>query len=381
MNTVNKVLLGALVVQTALTAITRWPSGGGPEQRDLLGFEVDELAAITITGRKAADEVPQPPIELRREGEGWVIASEEGFPVDADMLQPTLDMLGSLRARAPIATSAASHKNLEVADDAFTRMLVVESSGGEKQTLYVGAGSGKSAHVRVEGEEEVYDVLGFNAWSLSENANRYFERDILTLPLAEVSALTLSRPGAPPLEFSKAEDGTWTATGLVESGLPPEAALDQAATTGWLSRVLTLRMADPAGRQERPEMGLDDASATVVTWTHGDPPQSGSYRVGAPIAGQNGRVWLRFDELPFVLEAMETNLQAVLAPDLEALAGLKAPEPQRPPPTMGGAGGPHGGGMPPGGGGPHGGGMPGGGGPHGGAGGGGPHGGGGAGHP
>ncbi|MEQ1567044.1 MAG: DUF4340 domain-containing protein [Myxococcota bacterium] len=356
MNTVNKVLVGALGVQAALALITNWPSGGSNEPRDLLGFPVDQIASIEVTGRKGRDEVPLDPLKLSRTEAGWVISSAEDYPADDKLVAPLVESLGKFKVRAPIATTESSRVNLEVADDAFTRFLVVTSKDGQARKLFVGAGQGKSSHVRVEGESEIYDLADVSAWGLAETANRYFDRDFLKTDLSTVTAVSVQRPGQPPISLTKAE-GQWTLDGLAVG-----AALDQTAATTFVSSLVNVRMLEPAGRTVKPEMGFDGPGATVVTWsatpaesTPDAPAGAGttlSYRVGADIPNKSGRAYLKSETSPFVLEVMKTNVSSALDKPVEKLFVGAEPDRAPAPPPGGMPGGMPG--MPPGGGPGHG---------------------------
>jgi hypothetical protein len=360
MNTVNKGLLGALGVQVALALFTNWPSSGPGAERDLLGFPTDQIQSISITGRKAHDEVPEAPVTLTHADSGWVISSAEDYPAKDDLVQPVLDALGKLKVHLPVATTADSQVNLEVADDTFTRMVEVHSKDGQTRKLYLGAGQGKTTHVRVDGEKETYDADGFTAWSVAETANRYFDRNFLVVDLNSVQSVTVQRPNQAAMNFVKSPDGNWTVNGLL-----PGQELDQSATASFVSSLVNVRMVDPAGKTVKPEMGFDGPNATVVTWTATPPAPEGSsadgsapaaapvtqsYRIGAEIPGKNGRYYLKSDTSPYVVEMLKGNVQNALEKPLDKLLVGATPPPSAPPGGPGGM--PPGMGMPPGG--PHG---------------------------
>lgn len=320
MTTLNKVLLAALVVQGGLVLVTRWPSGGPSEPRDLVEFPNDQIASIQITGRLSRDEKPPgPPVKLVQTDGKWAIANAENFPAEAGLVQPVLDAIDKLQVRDPVATSSTSHTNLAVSEDLFTRKLEIESKDGQKKTFYLGAGPGKTVMVRADGEDEVYEVRGFTAWSVAEAPNRYFERELLKVDVGTIDTATIQRPGQPPIEFHKLEDGKWTL-----SSLAPDQTLDQAATTTFLSKLLTVRISDPASAGATPAMGLDGPNATVVSWsTPGGSPTH--YQVGAAVPEKTNRFYLRSDTKPFVVEVVGQSVEnAVTKPidPLIAVAGM-----------------------------------------------------------
>lgn len=314
MTTQNKALGGLLVAQLLLAGLTWWPTGdGAPPPRDLLGFPVDSITAITVSGRVTKDEVPEPDLVLTKTGSGWVITSSEDYPATEANMAPLLESLGKLTVRAPIAVKPESQASLEVADNAHTRKLDIQANG-QHRVLYLGAGQGKSSHVRVDGEVETYEVKDVSAWSINTNANRYFDRDgFVKVPLDAVTAVSIDRPGEPSLALAKGADGAWT--------LPdhPEMALDQAATKGFVQQLLTVRMLEPGGRARKPEYGLD--GGVVVHWTadEGGSPVSHQYTVGAEIASENGRRWVASDTHEWVVKALATNLSGALTGSVDKL--------------------------------------------------------------
>jgi Domain of unknown function (DUF4340) len=322
MSSLNRVLLGVLGVQVALAAITNWPEGGPAEPRDLLGVTAEEIQSITVAGRKQPNETEtSPSVKLVREGSGWVLESEEGFPASDALVQPLLDNLGKLKVTDAIATTETSHAGLEVAADAHTRMVEVTTKAGATTKVFLGASQGKTTHVRVDGQREVYDVTGFTAWSLAENANRYFDRDFLKVDPAEVQTLTLQRPGQAPVTFTQVED-VWTMS--PNDGRP----LDANATTGFVRGLVNVRMLEPEGKQITPEMGLDGPDAVVVTWTtrgaDGQPGSSSSYRVGAAVPNESGRFYLKSETSPYVLQVLKGSVANALDKPIDTVYGAGA---------------------------------------------------------
>ena len=362
MTTLNKILLGGFILQALLAVGTWWPDSGPPEVQNLLGMSPEDIKSIRITGRKALDETPEAPVELVRGDSGWLIHTVGDYPATEAQMAPLLEGLGKLKAQFPIATQQATYTSLEVADDAFTRKIEIEGKDGSKRTLLVGVGQGKSAAVRVEGEDEVWSVSGVTAWTFGDVANRYFERDILVVDVETVNEVTITRPNTVPIVFRRDEAKLWTMPSTPEPLLEGQ-TLDQQATSTFISKLLNLRMADPGAAQATPEMGFDGPDVFDVTWTATAEGQSstGSYRVGGVPATKSNRHYVRIEGKSWIFEVHDSNLEQAMKRSTTLLAaksgGLGAPM------APGPGGGPHGGAPP---GGPHGGAPPGG--PHGGGG-------------
>jgi hypothetical protein len=316
MNTLQKLLVGAALTQAALFAFTWIPRGASShEPRDLLGMPVEQIQNVKVHGRNTRDEkAPSKPVSLTRTESGWILDSSDGYPASETYVKPLLDNLAKLRVREPIATKAESFATLEVADENHTRKVEITGKDGSSRVLYLGAGTGPVTHVRMAGEEEAFDVKGFTAWSLAENDNRYYERDLMKVPVDQLRAVTLKRPGEGVVSFALDGGGEWTVTGFGEGR-----AIDQAAVKNYLGNLLQLRMLQPEGREVKPEMGFDDGYR--VTWTQlengAEVPHS--YTVGALIPVAEGRRYLQLDTTPFVFLANKGNIASAVEKDLNTL--------------------------------------------------------------
>lgn len=319
MTRVNQILALLLAAQVSIAAVAWWPRGDAlVEARNLVGVPVEQIERIAITSRNDGVTAPPPPVVLVKGTEGWTIESADGFPAAQTLVDPLLEHLGKLTSREVIASRSTSFEGLDVADDTFTRKVEVTGAGGSPQTLLVGTASGKEVNVRVAGENDVYRVRGLTAFSIADNANRYFERQLLKLDTASVSGIELHRPGQPPFVLEKGTDGTWTVPGRTEPVVQSEAE----AFVGSLG---SLRMLEPVGKDKTPEMGLDTATVVHLTVTdESGQTRSETYRVGAEIPGESGRVWLTLDSSPHVFKAMKGSLQPSLSQDLGPILGVAA---------------------------------------------------------
>lgn len=316
MTTLQKVLVGTALAQAALLAFTWMPRGAAHhEPRDLLGASVDDITNVKVYGRNTRDEkAPSKPVSLTRTEGGWILDSSDGYPASDTYVKPLLDNLAKLKVQEPIATKAESFATLEVADDVHTRKVEVTTKDGATRTLYFGAGTGQVSHVRLQGEDEAFDVKGFTAWSLAENDNRYFERDLLKVPVDDVRSVTLARPGEPVVTFARDDGGTWTISGFGDGR-----EVDQAATKNFVGNLLQLRMLQPEGRETKPEMGFD--TGYVVTWTqleNGAEVQH-RYQLGGLIPVAEGRRWMKLDTTPFVFSANKGTIASAVDKDLNTL--------------------------------------------------------------
>lgn len=276
MNTVNKVLIGALVAQVALALIvharTDTEAIRRPEQL-LPGLDAAQIQRITIfkaRDPKAKDapkegEAEKPAIELRRQGTGadatWTLASQYDYPVRDGAAQELADKLAALQTTGPVVTSDVRHGQLEVAADHYRRKVVIETADGTSRTLLIGKPSrARQSFVRIDGQSQVHAVSDISESGLNVQASGWVEPNFLMLRSKDVAYMSVrNQHGA--YEFQRNEQDRWT---LVRDGapypVPPGKQFNSLATDIWVKDMMRLSMVEPAdpGRQ------IDTPLATVT---------------------------------------------------------------------------------------------------------------------
>ncbi len=310
----NQFLGVALVGQLLLVGFAWMPRASETsESRDLVPTDAASLDKITIYGRTARDEVPEAPTVLVRDGTTWKIASTFDYPADPELLEPLFEAIDSLVARTPVATQAYSHAALDVADEQHMNKFEIVS-GENTTTLFLGAAEGKAAHVRLDGEDDVYKVRGFSVAGLPYRANRIFDRDFLKIPVVDVTSLSIERPGQPPVRLAVTESDGWTM-----EGLPEGRVLDQPKTRDFVRTSTNLRMLEPHGTEVTADMGFDQGIVVSFTTDDDGTTTSHQYVVGNEIPGENGRLFLKTSDHPWVFELLKGNLQHALDPKTERI--------------------------------------------------------------
>lgn len=302
----NKTLLGALAVQSVLAAAMWWPTADTANQPiDWIPSEAATLASITIHGRHTPDEPAGPGVELTRTGDAWSVASSSGYPADTEKLTGLFDAIDALQGRTAIANNAHNHRTLDVADDEHTRKLTVVAENGQTTTLIVGAGQGRSAHVRAANDDDVYAVRGVSGWSIPDQASRFFDRDFVAVAPSEVASVSVFRDGSTVLALTRA-DGAWS---LADT--PEGQAVDTQKAETFVTDLLKVRLQEPEGTEVRPEHGFDQG--VIVSWTTaGDAPTTASYTVGAAVPDAEGQRFVRADHSTFVVRAVDSSVRHAL---------------------------------------------------------------------
>ena len=240
------VLAAVLVVQIAILVLTRLPGREEAPEPLLAGLAVDAATRIEI------DDGVDGRVVMAREEAGWVLGEAGGYPADGTRIDDLLDRLAAARRDRLVAQTEAGRRELRVMPDAFERRLRIDA-----YLLYVGttAGSG-GAHVRVDGEDEVWSVDGLAPWQVSVDQSSWVDPVYLRVESDRVAAFELvNAAGSFRFEFS---DGSWTTPDLGDGE-----TVDQERLSAFVDRVSTLRMRRPLGTEPPDEYGLAERAAVV----------------------------------------------------------------------------------------------------------------------
>src|SRR3546814_3110692 len=105
---------------------------GQPPGTPLLAFGADAVERLTISDGEGES------VALARKDDGWVLPQAGDFPADSAKVDALLTRLAEVEQGPPVATSDAAPARLRVAEDAFERKLVLEQTGGDPATVYLG---------------------------------------------------------------------------------------------------------------------------------------------------------------------------------------------------------------------------------------------------
>jgi|GEM_PF-3499940 len=259
---IHKILMAILAVQLVLVVLvlTRSDDEVAVKERPIVaGFDAAKVTRLQIFAGQGGGK----PIDLVKRDAGWVMASSFDYPVDAARVTDALGPIGKASAAAPIATQAARHKQLHVADGDFERKLVV-TVNGKDVTLYLGTPAGaRRTAARIGGSDDVFGVAGLAPGTFSSEPSAWVDPTYLKVPLEEVAKIAIQREGsapvvlvAPPAAAAPAEGsgsaapavaGKWTAT---VAGAPIVLAagesIDDAAIQRIASDAATILLSAPA---------------------------------------------------------------------------------------------------------------------------------------
>ena len=243
----RKLLLGAVVLQLGLVALTWAPPATPPtESVPLVPWTTDQIDGITVKSQEQT-------LRLRREDGQWRLPDLGGYPADPARVRAVLDKLTTLEVRAPVATRPANHGTLNVSEDDHGRMVNL-SRGDAEHTLVLGEARGSAVHVRARDADPVYLVRGWTAWAVGDAPNRYWDSHFLGLDPEALDSLTVTNPlGSFTLE--RGVEG-WTVAG-------EETPLEQEQVQAILNRLSQTPLAEVIGTGPSP----DPTESTQVAWT------------------------------------------------------------------------------------------------------------------
>jgi hypothetical protein len=268
----NKILAGLLAVQLvlAIVMLTRDRGGGLAAPAPLTaGLDAKAVTRIQIFAKreKTATGEDKPVLDLAKKGDAWVMASGFDYPVDATKVETLVGNLARLQSRGPIATSAARHGQLGVADGAYERKLIVTTAKGDQVFFVGGAAGAQRTAVRVGTGAAVHAVPNkdLSAWSIDTLPKGWVSGSYLEVPKDEVVAVTVkTAKGSVELDRST---GSWLVT---ENGASYQLAagesINMLAIDGAVAKATKIEVAAPG------DPGRDAASPTATITIRSKPP-------------------------------------------------------------------------------------------------------------
>jgi hypothetical protein len=278
MTRLNRILIGVLIVQLIVAALVFLPrtlSSEAEVEALLPGLDAAHVTALTITSGEGES------ITLAKKDGAWVVASAGDYPTVEGDVTTFLDKVAAIQASRLVTETPGSHKRLGVAGDDYERLVEIELDDGNTYRLYIGSSpSFGVAHVRVEGEDEVYLTPELSAQDVGTRATDWVDSTYVDLAPEEVTAFSLqNRQGT--FDFAQVGE-VWTMAGL--SG---DEVLNDSAVETLLNRATRVTLQVPLGTEEETAYGLDDPNAVVILATAGD---RYTLRVGAQDAEDSSYV-------------------------------------------------------------------------------------------
>jgi hypothetical protein len=273
----NWILSGLLVLQVALVAWLFWPNQTSNVAMGALitGIEGSAINSVKIQSQDRT-------IELVKGDEGWTLANYGGYPVDEVKVTGLISKVLAIDTGRLVASTASSYNRLQVADDEFTRKIELGTADGQTQTLFVGTSpSLRATNVRLAGNNGVYLTGEVRGSEIGIDASSWINLSYLQIPNADIQAVTIANANG-TLDFTRVNTDTWTLAGLGE-----DEVFNNNNFQTILTRLGTLNMVAPVGKEIKPEYGLEapTATVTVTAQTAGGETQTQTLVIGAKEEG------------------------------------------------------------------------------------------------
>jgi len=260
MNRTQWTLTGLLLFQFLLLLLIAapWSSGSGASGPMLLLPALESFTPARIEISSVDDS-----LVLDREQDGWRIEQADGYPAEESMVDQLLDSLGQLQVRRPVVTSSRYHEALKVTADENERRLRIWESGEDDPRIDLFLGSSPNYgvnHVRVAGEDNVYEVRGLSPWDMRADMSSWIDKKLVDVAAESVVSLKLRNEHG-VIELSRGEDGAWTA---VPADSAAAIALDSSKVDSFVRALGSLRFSEPAGRIDGGQgLGFDSPAAEL----------------------------------------------------------------------------------------------------------------------
>ena len=113
------------------------------EPQALFELAANDIDRITINDGSSS-------VTLQHTDDGWQLPDDQGLPADGPRVDSLVSSVADLSPSWPVATTASSQQQLEVAADNFQRRVVLYSGEQEAGELLLGTSPGfKRTHARL----------------------------------------------------------------------------------------------------------------------------------------------------------------------------------------------------------------------------------------
>ena len=253
----NLILSSILVLQIALIAFFFWPQDRSNAAVSALLNNTSEssLSALVV-------ESPTERVELSKTEQGWVASNYGDYPVDSLKISELISKVVGINTGRLVAQTASSHNQLQVSDSNFAKKVTFTGSDGSSQTLYIGSSpSVRTTNVRLEGQDQVYLTSEVTGSEIRTDVGGWIALAYLQVPTADAQTVTIENANG-TLTFTRVNTDTWTLADLGD-----DETFNNNNFSTILTRLSTLNMIAPVGRDDQPEFGLEQPSATVTIET------------------------------------------------------------------------------------------------------------------
>ena len=141
---------------------------------------------LTVEGPNGARVV------LAKQGQGWVLPDNGGYPADRTQVDTLLSRLEGLQRGLPVATTRGALKRFMVSDESFERRVLLAHGDDTLATLYLGSSPGMHhVHARTGKDDAVYSV-DFAVYEAPDKAADWENKAILRVPQDDIVSIEVA---------------------------------------------------------------------------------------------------------------------------------------------------------------------------------------------
>jgi len=259
----------------------------------------EQVVRLTI----ADDEANS--IVLARDGQNWVIASQDDLPADTAKTEALVKKLVGLQSSRVVTQTKESHARLKVGDN-FVRKITLEMQDGKTRNLILGtAPSYQTVHVRLGNDNTVYLVRNLSSWEVTAEPSSWWKSAYVDVAQDQLVKLSLANRNG---QFTLTKDGE---TGKWQLADEVGGVVDQDKAQDFIDQVSRITVSEYLGKGEHPEYGLEKPAAQLTIATK---DQTIRLRVGAAQNKKADFLVLKSSASPFYAKAGKY----VVAPLLES---------------------------------------------------------------
>ena len=260
MNRTQKILVGVFVAQLLLIVLIRGPLAQpmtSAEARPLLP-SLESFSPKKLEIRGSEDER----VALVREDDSWHLAEVGDYPADSAKVEDLIEKLKGLKVQRPVVASSRYHSALKVTEEESERHVRIwdDPSGSPEIGLFLGSSPNyRITHVRVEGDDLVYEVSGLGVYDFRQTAAAWIDTHFVNVESSRVTSLRIENAGG-TLELAKTEDDSWEVRAPAEFR---SRKLDTSKVDTLIRSLASIFISEPAGALDRKAQGFDRPAATV----------------------------------------------------------------------------------------------------------------------
>lgn len=263
----------------------------------LIATPFETISKITI-GEKDKD-----PLVLEQGQHGWQLASFHNFPVEQQKVAALQSSVFEALRSFPSGYTMAAARQFQVDEKAPVRDISTEKKDGTAGPhIFLGTSPAfKKVHARIAGEDNTY-TLNFSVSDIPTKPSFWFKRDVLHVPSAGVSSLTLG-------DITLLRDGTgqWKLSGEIEAGK----VLDQSKAEALIKSATSLNYLDVERHIDDKKDALANPTLTVTVKREEGEPITFSLE-HQEVEGKDPTILLVRSDMPFVFRASQKEYDTLL---------------------------------------------------------------------